>query len=63
MSAPYGMKPISVVTGLTIPEHDLISLSYTGTDLTGVEYKLGGVTIATLVLVYNAGVLQSVTKS
>ena len=31
--------PLAVVAGLSIPEHDYISLSYTGTNLTGVVYK------------------------
>jgi hypothetical protein len=35
-------NPIPVVTGLEIPEHDYIDLSYTGSNLTGVVYKTGG---------------------
>lgn len=59
-------NPIPVVTGLEIPEHDYISLSYTGSDLTGVVYKTGGsggTTVATLTLAYSDGKLASVTKS
>lgn len=59
-------NPIPVVTGLEIPEHDYISLSYTGSDLTGVVYKSGGssgTTVATLALAYTDGNLASVTKS
>ncbi len=59
-------NPIPVVTGLEIPEHDYIALSYTGDDLTGVSYKTGGsggTTVATLTLVYSDGKLTSVTKS
>jgi hypothetical protein len=35
-------RPLAVVTGLSIPKHDYIGLSYTGSNLTGVVYKLGG---------------------
>jgi hypothetical protein len=59
-------NPIPVVTGLEIPEHDYIALSYTGNDLTGVTYKTGGsggTTVATLTLAYSDGKLASVTKS
>lgn len=35
-------RPLAVVTGLSIPKHDYINLSYTGSNLTGVIYKLGG---------------------
>jgi hypothetical protein len=35
-------NPIPVVTGLEIPEHDYIDLSYTGSNLIGVVYKTGG---------------------
>jgi hypothetical protein len=57
----------SIVTGLSIPEHDYISLSYTGSNLTGVVYKLGGAsgqTVATLALTYDGGDnLLTITKS
>jgi len=59
-------NPIPVVTGLEIPEHDYIALSYTGTNLTGVVYKTGGAggtTVATLTLAYTGSRLDSVTKS
>jgi hypothetical protein len=59
-------NPIPVVTGLEIPEHDFIALSYTGENLTGVEYKTGGsggTTVATLTLAYTGSRLDSVTKS
>ena len=59
--------PLAVVTGLSIPEHDYTSLSYTGTNLTGVVYKTGGsggTTVATLTLAYDGNDnLISVTKS
>ena len=59
-------NPIPVVTGLEIPEHDYIALSYTGDNLTGVVYKTGGsggTTVATLILAYAGSQLTSVTKS
>jgi hypothetical protein len=60
-------NPIPVVTGLEIPEHDYIDLSYTGSNLTDVVYKTGGsggTTVATLTLAYDGSDnLISVTKS
>jgi hypothetical protein len=60
-------NPIPTVEGLSIPEHDYIALSYTGTNLTGVTYKEGGAsgtTVATLTLAYDGSDnLTSVTKS
>lgn len=59
-------NPIPVVTGLEIPEHDYIGLTYTGDNLTGVVYKTGGAggtTVATLTLAYTGSRLDSVTKS
>ena len=59
--------PLVVVGGLSIPEHDYIDLSYTGTNLTGVVYKTGGsggTTVGTLTLAYDGSDnLISVTKS
>jgi hypothetical protein len=58
--------PIPVITGLEIPAHDFIGLSYTGENLTGVIYKTGGAggtTVATLTLAYTGSQLISVTKS
>lgn len=55
-----------VASGLAIPEHDYIALTYTGSDLTGVVYKTGGAggtTVTTLTLAYSGGNLASVTKS
>jgi hypothetical protein len=55
------------VSGLEIPDHDYIALSYTGSNLTGVVYKTGGsggTTVATLTLAYDgSNNLTSVTKS
>jgi hypothetical protein len=60
-------NPIPTVEGLSIPEHDYIDLTYTGTNLTGVVYKEGGAsgtTVATLTLAYDGNDnLTSVTKS
>lgn len=60
-------NPIPTIDGLSIPEHDHIALTYTGTNLTGVVYKTGGsggTTVATLTLAYDGSDnLTSVTKS
>lgn len=53
------------IKSVNIPAHDYISLSYTGSDLTGVIYKTGGssgTVVATLTLAYTGGNLTSVTK-
>lgn len=58
--------PVDVLSGLAVPEHDYIALSYTGDNLTGVVFKTGGSggsTVATLTLAYTGDVLDSVTKS
>jgi hypothetical protein len=58
---------VNTLSGLEIPEHDYIALTYTGTNLTGVVYKTGGsggTTVATLTLAYDGSDnLTSVTKS
>lgn len=58
---------IQVMTsGLSIPDHDYVELSYTGSNLTGVVYKTGGssgATVGTLTLAYSGSNLTSVTKS
>lgn len=54
------------LVGFEIDPHDYISLSYTGSDLTGVVYKKGGSggsTVATLTLAYSGGNLTEVTKT
>jgi hypothetical protein len=62
-----GKLQIDSLTGLEIPAHDYISMSYTGANLTGVVYKTGGAsgpTVATLTLGYDGSDnLTSVTKS
>lgn len=55
------------IAGLYIPQHDYVSLSYTGSNITGVVYKSGGssgATVATLTLTYDGNNnLISVTKN
>lgn len=54
------------IAGLVPTAYDYISLSYTGSDLTGVVFKTGGsggTTVATLTLVYSGANLISVTKT
>lgn len=62
-----GIDPIPVVSGLEIPPHDYVGMTYTGSNLTGVTYKTGGsggTTVATLTLAYDGNDnLTSVTKS
>lgn len=58
--------PVAETTGLVPKVYDYISLSYTGTDLTGVVYKTGGsggTTVATLTLGYSSGILQTVGRT
>ncbi len=43
--------------------YDYIGLAYTGSNLTGVVYKIGGTTVATLTLAYTGSRLDSVTKT
>lgn len=62
-----------VVAGLSIPEHDYISMTYAGTgnagadDATTIVYKYGGssgITVATLTIAYAAaGRISSITRS
>jgi TATA-box binding protein (TBP) (component of TFIID and TFIIIB) len=52
-----------VVQGLVNQPYDEIVLSYTGTNLTGVVYKLATVTVATLTLGYTGSNLTSVVRS
>lgn len=58
--------PSPAIPGLNIPTHNYISLTYTGSDLTGIVYKSGGsggTTVATLALAYSNGLLASITRS
>lgn len=52
-----------MVSGLVPEPYDEITLSYTGSDLTGVVYKSASVTVATLTLAYDTGKLVSVARS
>jgi hypothetical protein len=59
--------PVQVTDGLQVPAHDYIAFSYTGSNLTGVVYRRGGVSgtiVATLTLAYDgSNNLISVAKS
>lgn len=69
MSDGQGMYAPAVIAfqPLSPAEYDYISLSYTGSNLTGVVYKLGGsggTTVSTLTMTYDgSGNLTSVTRS
>jgi hypothetical protein len=55
------------IPGLAIPEHDYVSMSYSGSNLTSVVYKqggAGGAVVTTLTLAYDgSGNVTSITKS
>jgi hypothetical protein len=55
------------IPGLTIPEHDYVAMTYTGSNMTTVTYKQGGAagaTVAMLTLAYDgSGNVTSITKS
>ncbi len=56
----------AIANSLVPDKYDYIELSYTGDNLTGVIYKLGGsggTTVSTLTLGYTGSNLVSVTKS
>lgn len=59
--------PVYQTSGLSLPVHDYISCSYTGSNLTQVVYKdggSGGTVVATLDLTYDgASNLLTVTKT
>lgn len=40
--SPGRFSADSTVSGLSVPEHDYVELTYTGSNLTGVTYKNGG---------------------
>lgn len=65
--SPATEDTLQNLVGLEIPPHDYIALSYTGSNLTGVVYKDGGVsgtTVATLTLGYDgSNNLTSVAKT
>lgn len=54
---------VDSVIGFKIPEYNSVEMGYTGTDMTSVVYKLNGVTVCSLALVYSSGNLISVTQT
>jgi hypothetical protein len=58
-----GANPLQVTSGFFVPKYDEIVLSYTGSDLTGVVYKLAAATVATLTLSYTGSDLTGVTRT
>lgn len=52
-----------IVSGIANQPHNEMVLSYTGTNLTNVVYKLAGSTVATLTLGYTGTQLTSVVRS
>jgi len=57
---------LQVLNSLIPSKYDYISLSYTGSDLTEVVFKIGGANgtvVSTLTLAYSGGNLVSVTKT
>lgn len=62
VAGPNGAIQV-MTSGLSIPKHDEIVLSYTVDNLTGVVYKLASVTVATLTLSYTGDKLTGVIKS
>ena len=60
------ISELEVINSLVPLKYDYISLSYTGSNLTGVVFKTGGAggaTVSTLTLAYTGSNLTSVTKS
>lgn len=64
---PEVLANLQTINSLTPTKYDYISLSYTGANLTGVVFKLGGAggtTVSTLTLAYDGSDnLISVTKT
>lgn len=60
-----GTTMAMMVNSLVPKEYDTIELSYTGSDVTGVVYKTGSTTVATLTLTYGGagGELTKVVRS
>lgn len=60
---PYGLS----IPGLAIPEHDYVSMTYSGTNMTGVVYRQGGASgtvVTTLALTYDGnGNVLTIAKS
>ena len=51
------------IAGFVPSVYDSVTLSYTGSNLTGVVFKNGGTTVSTLTLAYTGSQLDSVTKT
>ena len=55
------------IPGFAIPEHNYVSMTYTGTSLASITYKQGGASgtaVATLSLTYDGnGNVSTITKS
>jgi hypothetical protein len=54
---------VRVANSFAPEQYDEIVLGYTGTDLTTVTYKLGGVTVGTLTLSYTGTDLTGVVRT
>jgi hypothetical protein len=61
--ADEGTLKTSVLSGLVPENYDTVDMTYTGDDLTGVVYKSGATTVATLTLTYTGGNLTKVVRS
>jgi hypothetical protein len=53
---------LSKLIGFSIPPYNRIEMIHTGTNLTGVVYKLNGSVVATLALTYSGSLLTSVEE-
>jgi len=59
---PFGLA----VRGLAIPEHDYVTLTYSGTNVIGIVYRSGGangLVVTTLTLSYTGDNLTTIAKS
>ena len=59
---PFGLA----VRGLAIPEHDHISMTYSGANITGIVYRSGGangLVVTTLTLSYTGDNVTTIAKS
>jgi hypothetical protein len=61
-----GSQPVAVIEGLSLPQYDHASITYTGDNATQAVYRQGGsggTIVATVSMTYNeAGKLTSITK-
>ena len=58
-----GDLKVTAVNALVTEAHDSIALTYDGTKLSTVVFKLSGATVATLTLTYSGTQLTGVTKT